>query len=165
MAKRERKHRQTFPGPNSADNQQMLQDIKESLVTHHKLTDQSSKRPPSSPTSADSLAQQQLGGGSSPGSAQRQSSRLTPTKQPPSHETQRKLATIRNSLKPFGPRSTNSDPGFHAPGRDKVNQKMLAEMISLGYNEVSRPSYGWPCVCKLRLACASPLRRRKGVGE
>ena len=34
--RREKKFRQTYPGPNSADNQQMLQDIKDTLDNHQR---------------------------------------------------------------------------------------------------------------------------------
>ena len=134
-ARRERRFRQTFPGPNSADNTQMLQDIRSTLDTHRqtggtdrlersdsKEREHSRKSPPSELTSS-----------GSPGTAPRmQQNRSTPTKQLASNRTKRQLATIRKSLRPFA----YSDPGFHA-ARDKVNKKMLEELISLGYNEVS----------------------------
>ena len=136
MARREKKFRQTFPGPNSADNVQMLHDIRETLEYHHRAgaTDRPERqeREPSRKSSPPS----ELTASGSPGTTPRmQQSRSTPTKQLASTRTKRQLAKIRKSLKPFA----YSDPGFHA-ARDKVNKKMLEELISLGYNEVGMVS-------------------------
>lgn len=149
MARREKRFRQTYPGPNSADNQQMLQDIRSTLgqqttagsgTAAERLERSDSKErekerrreqtrrssPPSELTSS-----------GSPGSTPRPArpSRTTPTKMLDSSSNRRKkqLATIHKSLKPFA----YSDPGFHV-ARDKVNKRLLEELISLGYNEVSK---------------------------
>ena len=160
MAKREKKHRQTYPGPNSADNQQMMQDIRETLENHQRRAravqdetattggqqtvpaDRSSveqERPDSrerDQTRRSSPPSELTASNGSPNMTPRmQQNRSTPTKQLASNRTKRQLATIRRSLKPFA----YSDPGFHA-AKDKVNKRMLEELISLGHNEVSSTS-------------------------
>ena len=152
MSRRDKKFRQTYPGPDTADNQQMLQDIKQTLENHQKdeqpsstAVDQMNKRssPPTDvPTS------------SSPSILNRApASRLTPTKQLAAHETKQKLAKIRQSIKPYGPRASSSDPGFNA-AKDKVNKKMLDDLVALGHNEV-RWGYG----------LGSKAERGEGGGE
>ncbi len=151
MARREKKFRQTYPGPNSADNQQMLQDIRSTLGqqstagsgtasgspaerlerSDSKERERERKREQTRRSSPPS----ELNSSGSPGTTPRmQPSRSTPTKQLESNSNrkrERQLAKIRKSLKPFA----YSDPGFHT-AREKVNMKMLEELISLGYNEV-----------------------------
>lgn len=147
--KRDRKQRQTYPGPNSADNQQMLRDIRHTLDQH-----QRDIRTPT-PTSAalvatverqDSREREYLrrsppsettsGNGSPRVQQQNRASSAAPAgKQNSSSRTKRQLATIRRSLRPFA--STHSDPGFHT-ARDMVDKRALEELISLGYNEVRR---------------------------
>ena len=154
--KRDRKQRQTYPGPNSADNQQMLQDIRHTLDQH-----QRERRTPT-PTSAalsatverqDSREREQLrrsppsevtANGSPSATPRMKQNRpsAVPTKQLASSRTRRQLATIRHSLRPFA--SGHSDPGFHA-AKDKVNQKMLEELICHGYNEVREGRDGPVC--------------------
>ena len=160
MARREKKYRQTYPGPNSEDNQQMLQDIRDTLDHHQNRAtdtytttttvdrersvgvaappsvgerdmrvDRESRdtRRPSPPSD-----REQGLPSASPGTTPRmQQNRSTPTKQLASDGTQQKLREIRKSLRPFA----YSDPGFHA-AKDKVNKKMLEQLINLGYNEV-----------------------------
>lgn len=155
MAKREKKYRQTYPGPNTADNQQMMQDIRETLENHqHQAQKQDPavaadcgssverERPESrdrDQTRRPSPPSELTASNGSPGTTPRmQQNRSTPTKQLASNQTKRKLAKIRKSLKPFA----YSDPGFHA-SMDKVNRRMLEELISLGHNEVR---YYHPCV-------------------
>ena len=134
MSRRDKKFRQTYPGPNAADNQQMLQDIKQTLEDHQKnepagaAVDKMNKRssPPTEPPTS-----------SSPSIANRApASRLTPTKQLAAHETKQKLAKIRQTLNPYGLRTSTSDPGFHA-AKDRVNKKMLDELVALGHSEVN----------------------------
>ena len=149
MARREKWFRQTYPGPNSADNQLMLQNIRSTLENHHSEKQTGSGM--GSGTGAERLERSdskertqmrrssppsELTSSGSPSSTPRmaQQSRSTPTKQLASRRTKhakRELATIRRDLKQFA-----SDPGFHA-ARDKVNKRMLDELISLGYNEVA----------------------------
>lgn len=161
MAKRDKRQRQTFPGPNSSENEQMLNDIRTTLGTNAQATStastvsdregsagpaqaynsdrevrdreerESSRR---SPPSDRELT------GASPSNTprmqaqaqQQNSNRSTPTKQLTSHGTKEKLREIKKSLRPFA----NSDPGLNHPGKDKVNKAMLERLICLGYNEV-----------------------------
>lgn len=135
MSRRDKKLRQTFPGPNAADNQQMLQDIKQTLGDHQK--NEPASLPPADQMNKRSSPPTELPTSSSPSIGNRTpASRLTPTKQLAAHETKQKLAQIRQSIKPYGPRNSASDPGFHA-AKEKVNKKMLDELISLGHSEVS----------------------------
>ena len=174
-SRREKKFRQTYPGPNPADNQQMLYDIKETLDNHQRAQvvtaaasttadsereralaatssgsgsggseremrtelpggarDSSSRR--SSPPSDRGGEYVPSSSGGSPGATQRaQQNRSTPTKQLGSSSDWNKqtMREIRKQLRPFA----SSDPGFH-PARDKVNKKMLEQLINYGYNEV-----------------------------
>ncbi len=158
MAKRDKRQRQTFPGPNPSENQQMLDDIRTTLGTNAQATstastvsdregsagpaqaynsdrevrdrdrEESSRR---SPPSDRELT------GASPSNTprmqtQQNSNRSTPTKQLSSHGTKEKLREIKKSLRPFA----NSDPGLNHPAKDKVNKSMLERLICLGYNEV-----------------------------
>eukprot|EP00731_Ephydatia_muelleri_P032246 Em0023g753a len=133
MSRRDKKLRQTFPGPNAADNQQMLQDIKQTLGDHQK--NEPASLPPADQMNKRSSPPTELPTSSSPSIGNRTpASRLTPTKQLAAHETKQKLAQIRQSIKPYGPRNSASDPGFHA-AKEKVNKKMLDELISLGHSE------------------------------
>ena len=178
--RREKKFRQTYPGPNSADNQQMLQDIKDTLNHHQRAqiaaaaassttaasererslaaaTTTSSSGSASSGSSdmrtdhtassgrdisrrssppSDREAAHAVSGGS-PGTNQRASTqnRATPTKQLGSSADWNKqtMKEIKKQLRPFA----SSDPGFH-PARDRVNKKLLVQLINFGYNEVRR---------------------------
>jgi hypothetical protein len=160
--RRERRPRQkTYPGPNPEDNQQMLQDIKDSIATDSSA-DKVSSRPVSSggleemrterplererPESRDreqSSRRERRSPPSdreqaSPGttSTQRsQQNRSTPTKQLTqfnSERNQKQLREIRKSLRPW----VKSDPGFHS-SKDQVNPSMLDQLISMGHSEVS----------------------------
>lgn len=143
MARREKKFRQTFPGPNSSDNQQMLHNIRETLENHQRETSierPMSKEGPERPDTRDrdqtrrSSPPSELTASGSPGTTPRmQQNRSTPTKLIATSRTKKQLAKIRKSLKPFA----YSDPGFHA-AKDKVNKRMLEELISLGHNEVGQ---------------------------
>ena len=186
--RREKKFRQTYPGPNSADNQQMLQDIKDTLDHHQRAqiatvapsttqvasererslglaaTTTSSGSASSGGSSADTMriadhtAGRDTSRRSSPPSdrgeaahgavsgspsttqratAQAQSSRATPTKQLASSASdwnKQTMKEIKKQLRPFA----SSDPGFH-PARDRVNKKLLMQLINFGYNEVRTP--------------------------
>lgn len=175
--RREKKFRQTYPGPNSADNQQMLQNIKDTLDHHHRAqvvtaaasTTAGSERERS--LAATTTSSGSAGSGSSdmrtdhttsssggrdmsrrssppsdrevvavcgsPGTSQRASagSRATPTKQlgssSASEWNKQTMKEIKKQLRPFA----SSDPGFH-PARDRVNKKLLVQLINYGYNEV-----------------------------
>lgn len=128
MSRRDKKLRQTYPGPNAADNQQMLQDIKQTIKDHHK------NEPPVVPP-AEQMSKRSSPPSESPSTANRApASRSTPTKQLAAHETKQKLEQIRQSIKPYGPRTSATETGFYAE-RDKVNKKMLDELISLGHSE------------------------------
>lgn len=163
MARRERRHRQTYPGPNPEDNQQMLQDIKHTIETHSsgekvgrsgssagseaemrtvdrerpesRDKEQSRERRSSPPASTSSDREQ-----ASPGTARAQQNRSTPTKQLNqlnSDRNKQQLREIRRMLRPF----VRSDPGLNA-AKDHVNKSLLEQLIGLGYSEVSacRPS-------------------------
>lgn len=180
-SRREKKFRQTYPGPNSADNQQMLQNIKDTLDNHQRAqvataaasTSAESERERSLAAGTTSSGSGSAGSGSerdngmradycttgggrdatgrrssppsdreqyglsgSPGATQRMppQSRSTPTKQLGSSSDWNKqtMKEIKKQLRPFA----SSDPGFH-PARDRVNKKMLMQLINYGYNEVN----------------------------
>ena len=178
-SRREKKFRQTYPGPNSADNQQMLQNIKDTLDNHQRAqvttaaasTTAGSERERSLAATTTSSGSASSGssdmrtdhtassGGrdmsrrssppsdreavavsGSPGTNQRApaGSRATPTKQLgsslASEWNKQTMKEIKKQLRPFA----SSDPGFH-PARDRVNKKLLVQLINFGYNEVG----GW----------------------
>ena len=173
--RREKKFRQTYPGPNSADNQQMLQNIKDTLDNHQRAqvataavsttagsererslgiaatttssgsassgssdtmrTDHTSGRDTSRRSSPPSDREAYAVSGS-PSTSQRASAqnRATPTKQLASSASdwnKQTMKEIKKQLRPFA----SSDPGFH-PARDRVNKKLLMQLINVGYNEV-----------------------------
>lgn len=155
MAKRDKRQRQTFPGPNPSENQQMLNDIRTTLGTNAQATstastasDREGSADPAQAFSTDKEPREDREScrrsppsdreltGASPSNTPRmqvqRSSNRTPTKQLTSHGTKEKLREIKKSLGPFA----YSDPGFHHPAQDKVNKAMLLRLISLGYNEV-----------------------------
>lgn len=182
-SRREKRLRQTYPGPNSADNQQMLQDIKDTLDNHQRAqvataavsTSAGSERERSLAAGTTSSGSGSAGSGSerdysmktdhsttggsrdvsgrrssppsdrehhgSPGATPRMppQSRSTPTKQLGSSSDWNKqtMKEIKKQLRPFA----SSDPGFH-PARDRVNKKMLMQLINYGYNEV-RSKASW----------------------
>ena len=175
--RREKKFRQTYPGPNSADNQQMLQDIKDTLDNHQRAqiatvaasTTAASERERSLGLAATTTSSGSASSGSSdtmridhttagrdmsrrssppsdrgeahavsgsPSTTQRASAqnRATPTKQLASSASdwnKQTMKEIKKQLRPFA----SSDPGFH-PARDRVNKKLLMQLINYGYNEV-----------------------------
>lgn len=159
MARRERRHRQTYPGPNPEDNQQMLQDIKHSIETHSggekagrssagseaemrteksldrerpESRDREQSRERRSPPAASASDREQASPGTTP---RAQQNRSTPTKQLTqlnSDRNKQQLREIRRMLRPF----VRSDPGLNA-AKDHVNKTMLEQLISLGYSEVS----------------------------
>ena len=182
-SRREKKYRQTYPGPNDDDNEQMLQDIKDTLDHHQRAqvvtaaasTTAGSERERSLVATAGTSAHssgsgsggseresnmrteypsgsreaasgrrssppsdREHGGAAavsgSPGASQRvQQNRSTPTKQLGSSDWNKQtMKEIKKQLRPFA----SSDPGFH-PARDRVNKKMLMQLINYGYNEVS----------------------------
>lgn len=161
MAKRERerRHRQTYPGPNPEDNQQMLQDIKDSILESHseenngrssagsdremrgeKLLERErpesrdreqsrERRSPPSSSAAAAGEREQA----SPGTPRSQQNRsATPTKQMGQDKNKQQLRDIRRMLRPYA----RSDPGFHLANRDQANKSMLEQLISLGHSEV-----------------------------
>ena len=151
MARRERRLRQTYPGPNSEDNQQMLQDIKDTIESHSS-TEKLGKSSPTSdkemrsekqerPESRDRDNRERRSPPSdreqaSPGSTPRaQQNRSTPTKHltQSSDRNKQQLRDIRRSLRPWH----RSDPGFHY-SKDQVNKTMLEQLVSLGYSEVRK---------------------------
>ena len=171
--RREKKFRQTYPGPNSADNQQMLQNIKDTLDHHQRaqiataaasttagserersLADTTTSSGSASSGSSDMRTDHTSSGGrdmsrrssppsdrealavsGSPGTSQRASAqnRATPTKQLGSSADWNKqtMKEIKKQLRPFA----SSDPGCH-PARERVNKKLLVQLINYGYNEV-----------------------------
>lgn len=156
--RKEKKHRQTYPGPNTADNQQMLQDIRETLqlTTTAATTGTPTASERSAPERADSKEREhrrpsppgEVSGAASPRMQNRGTSH-TPTKHlsasQSSHRahqnTVRKqnLEKIRRDLQQFKGRERLSDPGFHHPSKDTVDKKMLEELINTyGYSEVGR---------------------------
>lgn len=180
--RREKKFRQTYPGPNSADNQQMLQDIKDTLDHHQQAqvvtaaasttaagsserdrsliaaaaassgsgsggssaserdmrtdypTTSGSARDTTNRRSSPPSDREQVVLSGSPGATQRvQQNRSTPTKQLGSSDWNKQtMKEIKKQLRPFA----SSDPGFHPP-RDRVNKKMVVQLINYGYSEVS----------------------------
>ena len=155
-SRRERRHRQTYPGPNPEDNQQMLQDIKQTIEIHSggekvgrssagseaemrttenlldgerpESRDREQSRERRSPPASGDREQ------ASPGAARAQQNRSTPTKQLTqlnSDRNKQQLREIRRMLRPF----VRSDPGLNA-SKDLVNKSMLDQLISLGYSEV-----------------------------
>ncbi len=155
MAKRDKRQRQTFPGPNPCENEQMLNDIRTTLGTNAQATstastvsdregsagpaqayysDKEAKDREERESSRKSPPSDRELTGASPSNTPRMqnSNRSTPTKQLTSHGTKEKLREIKKSLRPFA----NSDPGLNHPGKDKVNKSMLERLICLGYNEV-----------------------------
>lgn len=175
--RREKKFRQTYPGPNSADNQQMLQDIKDTLDHHQRAqvvtaatstiagnereglaaatssgsgsgskVEMRTDHPRDTSRRSSPPSDREHGTNGSPGTAQRmQPSRSTPTKQLGSSDWNKlTMREIKKSLRPFA----SSDPGFH-PARDRVNKKMMMQLINYGYNEVSshRQTTCFFCCC------------------
>ena len=114
--KEKRKDRKTYPGPNS-DNEQMLQDIRETLVHARKSVTPSPQtvRDTATPSPAPEL--------NSPGTT-----RSKPRQSQVDYERQRRMAQIRDSLKPFA--SNRPEQGY-------VNETMLYELVSRGYDQVS----------------------------
>ena len=151
MARRERRLRQTYPGPNPEDNQQMLQDIKDTIESHsstgksspssdREMRGEKQERPESRDRERSSKDRERRSPPSdreqsSPGSTPRaQQNRSTPTKHlNQSSERQQQLRDIRRSLRPWH----RSDPGFHY-SKDQVNKAMLEQLISLGHSEVRK---------------------------
>ena len=218
--RREKKFRQTYPGPNSADNQQMLQDIKDTLDNHQRAQIASVAASSGSTTAAQqSERERSLGlaatttssgsassGGSdtmrttdshhatataaagrdmsrrssppsdreahgavnassgSPSTTQRASAqnRATPTKQLASSASdwnKQTMKEIKKQLRPFA----SSDPGFH-PARDRVNKKLLMQLINYGYNEVRLGALAAPPTKTKRCHCNKNEREREREG-
>ena len=154
MARRERRLRQTYPGPNPEDNQQMLQDIKDTIESHstekpgksspgadRDMRSEKQERPESSRDRVDKSGRDRERRSppsdreqASPGTTPRaQQNRSTPTKHitQSSDRNKQQLRDIRRSLRPYH----RSDPGFHV-GKEQANQAMLEQLISLGHSEV-----------------------------
>lgn len=161
--RKERRPRQkTYPGPNPEDNQQMLQDIKDSIATD---SSSSNSRPISSGGLEDMRTERSLdrerpesrgleqGGGrrerrsppgdreqaspsgtATPRSQHQQQNRSTPTKQLTQLNSDRNQKQLREIRKSLRP-WVKSDPGFHS-SKDQVNITMLEQLISLGHSEV-----------------------------
>ena len=115
--KEKRKERKTYPGPNSTDNEQMLQDIRETLAAHQR----DSVMAPSPQTVRESTTPSPAAELNSPGT-----SRAKPRPSPVDYERQRKMAQIRDSLKPHRAEQ----------GQLTVNESMLYELVSRGYDQV-----------------------------
>lgn len=161
----ERKHRQTYPGPNAADNQQMIQDIKDSIAPTESLTEREEE---------DEVAESGASGGHciSAGSDKEMKGERQPDRERPESrdleqsKERRSPQSDREQASPgAAPRSQNrttptkqlttdknrqhlrdirrtlrpfyrSDPGL-AVGKEKVNRTMLEQLINLGHSEVS----------------------------
>lgn len=122
--KEKRKERKTYPGPNSTDNEQMLQNIRETLAAHQHAYARKSVTP-SPQTVRETTTPSPAPELNSPGTT-----RAKPRPSPVDHERQRKMAQIRDSLKPFA--SHRADQGGY------VNEGMLCELVSRGYDQVRR---------------------------
>lgn len=157
-----KKHRLTYPGTSSAENQ-MLHDVHVNPAPtsttaapsaergSHERTD--SKEKDHRAGESERLRRQTppaegIQGTGSP-RMQNRVSNHTPTKHLASSQSssnrahqnnvrKQNLDKIRRDLQPFGRgRERLSDPGFHPVGKDSVDKKMLDEMInSYGYSEV-----------------------------
>lgn len=159
----ERKHRQTYPGPNAADNQQMLQDIKDSIASTESLSDQEkaveSGGDGGHSTSAGS--EKEMKGERQPERERPESRDMEQSKERRSPQSDREQASPGATPRSQQNRSTptkqlnsakhrqhlreirktlrpfhKSDPGL-AVGKEKVNKVMLEQLINLGYSEVS----------------------------
>lgn len=157
--RRERRHRQTYPGPNPEDNQQMLQDIKDSIFEPHAGGEKNGGRSsagseremrgvekPLDKERPESRQSRERGSPPSdreqvsPGASGRlQQNRSTPTKQlsQGSSDRNKQLREIRRSLRPYA----RSDPGFSV-SKDQVNKAMLDQLIGLGHSEVGKKRNG-----------------------
>ena len=161
----ERKHRQTFPGPNPADNQQMVQDIKESIASSGSLGDKKKAADlrgggcsgPSSSAGSDkemrgekadrerpeSRDMEQSKERRSPQSDREQSSPGATPRAPQNRATPTKQLDPKHRQQLREIRKTlhpwcKSDPGFAVVGKEKVNRAMLEQLINLGHSEVSQ---------------------------
>lgn len=123
--KEKRKERKTYPGPNPTDNEQMLQDIRETLAAHQRESAMDYPRnrvTPSPQTVRESTTPSPAAELNSPGT-----SRAKPRPSPVDYERQRRMAQIRDSLKPHRAEQ----------GQLTVNEGMLVELVSRGYDHVS----------------------------
>ena len=165
-SRREKKFRQTYPGPNSADNQQMLHDIKETLDNHERAQVVTA----AASTTAGSERERALAATSSgSGSGSEREMRTEPAggrdssrrSSPPSdrehaasgspgatHRAQQNRSTPTKQLGSSDRhkqtmreirkqlRPFASSDPGFHPARDQVNKKMLEQLINYGYNEV-----------------------------
>lgn len=118
--KRVSKERKTHPGPHSTDN--VLQDIRETLAAHQRDGDYRKSVTPSPQTvSRESATPSPAGELNSPGSIR--------AKARPDYERQRRMAEIRDSLKPFA----------SPPNRGQlVNETFLYDLMTRGYDQVGK---------------------------
>ncbi len=107
----------------------MLKDIRVKLAAHQKESDRKSVTP-SPVTIRETATPSPISEVTSPGSV-RSKHKAALVGGHSKHKM--KMDQIRNSLKPHH----RSDPGFQAP-TDLVNPDMLRQLISRGYDEVSR---------------------------
>ena len=159
----ERKHRQTFPGPNPADNQQMVQDIKDSIASSGSLSDKKKESesgavgggPSSSAGSEREMKGEKLADRERPESRDMEQSKERRSPQSDREQTspgatprtsqnratptkqldQKHRQQLRDIRKTLHP-WCKSDPGL-AMGKEKVNKAMLEQLINLGHSEVS----------------------------
>lgn len=162
--KRDRKQRQTYPGPNSADNQQMLRDIRHTLDQHQR--DIRTPTPTSAAATCSTVERQdsrerehlrrsppsEAGGSGGGGSG---SPRVQPQNRAASSSSSSSSSSAAAAVPPASKQnssnrkrqlatirrslrpfaSAHSDPGFQT-AREMVDKRALEELISLGYNEV-----------------------------
>ncbi len=161
----DRKHRQTYPGPNPADNQQMVQDIKESIASSGSLSEKKNtgeskasngpsssvdsdkemkgekvlerERPPSRDLEQSKDRRSPLSDReqTSPGATPRVAQNRATPTKQLDPKRRQQLRDIRKTLHPW----CKSDPGL-AGGKEKVNKVMLEQLINLGHSEVSLSS-------------------------
>ena len=124
---KELKAHSNYSGMNQADNEKVLNDIRVKLAAHQKDSERKSVTP-SPVTIRETATPSPISELTSPGSSR---SKLKASGSGRSRHKV-KMDQIRNSLKPHH----RSDPGFHSPS-DQVNQEMLKQLISRGYDEVS----------------------------
>lgn len=131
-----------YAGNNQGTNERMLNDIRVKLAAHQKEGERKSVTP-SPVTVRETATPSPIADLTSPGAARGKQKMMVKHKM--------KMDQIRNSLKPHH----RSDPGFQYP-TDHINQDMLRQLISRGFDEV-RLERGRRCsICIL-----SPLREPK----
>lgn len=159
----ERKHRQTFPGPNSADNQQMLQDIKDTIASTESLSekDKAAESGGVGGHSTSAGSEKEMKGERQPERERPESRDVEQSKDRRSPQSDREQASPGATPRAQQNRSTptkqlnsekhrqhlrdirrtlrpfyKSDPGL-AVGKEIVNMALLEQLINLGHSEVS----------------------------